>query len=182
MIYALCRKIDFVENLRVFGVKIWTEISIRVKNLTFSMSGWWCLDGYRGDAMFNIYYLRPSTQSLARFYIWSATWSYPSLSLIWWWWYPDNYHDVMFNIDLWSATWTLSCLSVLALRALGICNLINYSRSVWWSKNQENINIMITTMIIIHDDLCSPPGPWLMNRRPLSDTVDWETSNTCNII
>ena len=38
MIYALCRKIDFVENLRVFGVKIWTEISIRVKNLTFSMS------------------------------------------------------------------------------------------------------------------------------------------------
>ena len=39
MIYALCRKIDFVENLRVFGVKIWTEISIRVKNLTFSMSG-----------------------------------------------------------------------------------------------------------------------------------------------
>ena len=37
-IYALCRKIDFVENLRVFGVKIWTEISIRVKNLTFSMS------------------------------------------------------------------------------------------------------------------------------------------------
>ena len=43
MIYALCRKIDFVENLRVFGVKIWTEISIRVKNLTFSMSdhnGW----------------------------------------------------------------------------------------------------------------------------------------------
>ena len=39
MIYALRRKIDFVENLRVFGVKIWTEISIRVKNLTFSMSG-----------------------------------------------------------------------------------------------------------------------------------------------
>ena len=39
MIYALCRKIDFVENLRVLGVKIWTEISIRVKNLTFSMSG-----------------------------------------------------------------------------------------------------------------------------------------------
>ena len=39
MIYALCRKIDFVENLRVFGVKIWTGISIRVKNLTFSMSG-----------------------------------------------------------------------------------------------------------------------------------------------
>ena len=115
-------------------------------------------------------------------YIWSATRLYPSLSLIWWWWYPDNYHDVMFNIDLWSATWTLLCLSVLALRALGICNLINYSRSVWWSKNQENINIMITTMIIIHDDLCSPPGPWLMNRRPLSDTVDWETSNTCNII
>ena len=38
MIYALCRKIDFVENLRVFGVKILTEISIRVKNLTFSMS------------------------------------------------------------------------------------------------------------------------------------------------
>ena len=38
MIYALRRKIDFVENLRVFGVKIWTEISIRVKNLTFSMS------------------------------------------------------------------------------------------------------------------------------------------------
>ena len=38
MIYALCRKIDFVENLRVFGVKIWTEISIRVKNLTFSIS------------------------------------------------------------------------------------------------------------------------------------------------
>ena len=38
MIYALCRKIDFVENLRVFGVKIWTGISIRVKNLTFSMS------------------------------------------------------------------------------------------------------------------------------------------------
>ena len=38
MIYALCRKIDFVENLRVFGVKIWTEISIRVKKLTFSMS------------------------------------------------------------------------------------------------------------------------------------------------
>ena len=39
MIYALCRKIDFVENLRVFGVKIWTGISIRVKKLTFSMSG-----------------------------------------------------------------------------------------------------------------------------------------------
>ena len=39
MIYVLCRKIDFVENLRVFGVKIWTGISIRVKNLTFSMSG-----------------------------------------------------------------------------------------------------------------------------------------------
>ena len=38
MIYALCRKIDFVENLRVLGVKIWTEISIRVKFLTFSMS------------------------------------------------------------------------------------------------------------------------------------------------
>ena len=38
MIYALCRKIDFVENLRVFGVKLLTEISIRVKNLTFSMS------------------------------------------------------------------------------------------------------------------------------------------------
>ena len=38
MIYALCRKIEFAENLRVFGVKIWTGISIRVKNLTFSMS------------------------------------------------------------------------------------------------------------------------------------------------
>ena len=38
MIYALCRKIDCVENLRVLGVKIWTGIFIRVKNLTFSMS------------------------------------------------------------------------------------------------------------------------------------------------
>ena len=38
MIYALRRKIDFVKNLRALGVKIWTEIFIRVKNLTFSMS------------------------------------------------------------------------------------------------------------------------------------------------
>ena len=30
-IYALCRKIDCVENLRVFGVNIWTDISVRVK-------------------------------------------------------------------------------------------------------------------------------------------------------
>ena len=31
MIYERCQKIDFVENLRVFGVKIWTEICICVK-------------------------------------------------------------------------------------------------------------------------------------------------------
>ena len=30
-----------------------------------------------------------------------------------------------------------------------------------------------------NDHLFSPPGPWLMNLSPLSDIVDWETSNTC---
>ena len=38
MIYARCPKIDFVENLRVFGVKIWTEICICVKKVTLPMS------------------------------------------------------------------------------------------------------------------------------------------------
>ena len=38
IIYALRQKIDFAENLCALGVKILTEISIRVKKLTFSMS------------------------------------------------------------------------------------------------------------------------------------------------
>ena len=37
MIYALCWNIDFVENS--FGVKIWTEISIRVKKIDITNVG-----------------------------------------------------------------------------------------------------------------------------------------------
>ena len=51
--------------------------------------------------------------------------------------------------------------------------------TLWVSSSNDSIFVVKQFLQKAENHLCSPFGPWLMNRSPLSVTVEWEISKTC---